>query len=106
MGRAAELATEPAYAHIQKRDGVCGGKSSIDNTRIRVNNVVWLHKHGYAPEQIIIEYPDLSLAQVYAALAYYYDHRAEIEAELAADEGAAERFEQAKAEFLKSRATK
>jgi uncharacterized protein (DUF433 family) len=106
MGRAAALTAEPVYTHIQKQPGVCGGKSTIDNTRIRVNNVVWLHKNGYSPEQILTEYSDLSLAQVHAALAYYYDHPDEIEAELAADEGSDERYERAKAEYLKSHAAK
>jgi uncharacterized protein (DUF433 family) len=88
------------YAHIVKRDGYCGGKAAIDNTRVRVNNVAFLHKQGLTPEQILVEYPDLSLAQAHAALTYYYDHRDEIDAELAAEVGAEERFEKAKAEYL------
>ncbi len=48
---------------------------------------------GKKPQECRVEYADLSLAQVHATLAYYNDHRAEIEAELTADEGAEERFE-------------
>ena len=58
---------------------------------------------GKTPEQILIEYPDLNLAQVHAALAYYYDHQGEIEAELAQDEGSDERYERRKAEALARR---
>ena len=47
---------------------------------------------------------DLSLAQVHAALAYYYDNTAEIEAELERDEAFEEHFERLKAEHLARRA--
>ncbi len=46
------------------------------------------------PEEIVAEYPTLTLADVYAALAYYHDHREEIAADLRADE---ELVEQTKA---------
>jgi uncharacterized protein (DUF433 family) len=96
MATAAKL----IYPHIVKEAGYCGGKASIQDTRIRVNNVIWLHKRGYTPEQILIEYPDLNLAQAYAAIAYYYDHVDEIEAELAEDDGWEEEHERRKAEYL------
>lgn len=96
-------AAKTVYSHITKTPGVCAGKASIDNTRIRVNNVVWFHKEGLRPEQILEHYPDLSLAQVHSALAYYYDHVEEIEAELAAEDEAAADFERRKAELLARR---
>jgi len=94
------------YAHIVKEPGYCGGKAAIGATRVRVNNVVFLHKQGKTPEQILVEYPGLTLAQVHGALAYYYDHQDEIEAELAADEGSDERHEHRKAEALARRPSK
>ena len=72
-------------------------------TRVRVNNVVYLHKQGKTADEIRVEYPDLTHAQIYAALAYYHDHKDEIEAELAEDEGADERYEQRKAKALAER---
>ena len=96
MATAAQL----VQPHIVKRPGYCGGKATIDNTRIRVNNVVFLHKMGKAPEEILVEYPDLSLVQVFAALTYYYDNQQEIDAELAEDEGWEEEHERRKAEYL------
>jgi len=75
-----------SYPHIAKTPGVCGGKACIAGTRIRVNNVVFLHKDGANDEKIREAYPDLTPAQIHAALAYYYDNREEIDAELAADE--------------------
>ena len=96
------MATAPkaTYAHIVKRAGYCGGKAAIDDTRARVNNVVFLHKQGKTPEEIRVVYPDPSLAQVHAALAYYYDHAEEIEAELVADTNWADEHEREKAEHL------
>ena len=99
MATAAKL----VYPYIVKEEGYCGGKAAIGNTRVRVNNVVFLHKQGRTAEQIIVEYPDLNLAQVHSALAYYYDHQDEIDAELARDEGADERYERRRAEALTRR---
>jgi uncharacterized protein (DUF433 family) len=99
-------AAQIVYSHITKRLGVRGGKACIDQTRICVNNVVFLHKEGKSPEQILVAYPDLNLAQVHAALTYYYDHPAEIEAELAEDEGWEEEHERCRAEYLARHAAK
>jgi uncharacterized protein (DUF433 family) len=78
------------YPHVTKTLGVCGGKARIEGTRIRVNNVVFLHRDGADDERIRDAYPDLTPAQIHAALAYYYDNREEIDAELANDEAWAE----------------
>jgi uncharacterized protein (DUF433 family) len=101
MATAAKL----VYPHIVKEPGYCGGKAAIDNTRVRVNNVAWLAKRGMTPQQVLEHYPDLTLAQVHAALAYYYDNRDEIEAELAAEDQADDDFERRKAELLAKRAS-
>jgi uncharacterized protein (DUF433 family) len=78
------------YPHVSKTPGVCGGKACIDGTRIRVNNVVFLHKDDASDDRIRETYPDLTRAQIHAALAYYYDNWEEIDAELAADDAWAE----------------
>jgi uncharacterized protein (DUF433 family) len=44
---------------------------------------------GMTPDEIALEYPHLSLAQVHGALAYYHANRNEIEADLAEEEAAA-----------------
>lgn len=100
------MATAPklAFEYIVKEPNYCGGKAAIGATRVRVNNVVFLHKEGKTIDEIRVEYPDLTHAQVYAALAYYHDHKDEIEAELAAEDQAAEDFERRKAELLAKRA--
>jgi uncharacterized protein (DUF433 family) len=73
------------YPHVTKTEDVCGGKARIEGTRIRVNNVVFLHKEGKDDAGIREAYPELTPAQIHAALAYYYDNREEIERELAED---------------------
>ena len=97
-------AANTVYSHITKTPQVCGGKACIDNTRIRVMDVVWLHKEGLTPQQILDHYPDLNLEQVYAAISYGYGHQEEMEAEFGRDEQAAADFERRKAELLSRRA--
>ena len=41
--------------------------------------------HGLTPEQILEEFPDLDLARIYAALAYYHANKAVIDADIQAD---------------------
>jgi hypothetical protein len=40
--------------------------------------VVWYEVHGLSLDEIVSQFPDLTLADVYAALTYYHDHREEI----------------------------
>ncbi len=63
-------------------------------------DLVWLHKEGRNPEAILAEYEDLTLEQVYAALAYYYGHEEEIEADFVREQEAASDFDRRKAELL------
>ena len=73
--------------HIEINPNKCGGKPCIAGTRIRVWDIhVWHNLRGQSPEQIVAEFPQLSLADVYAALAYYFDHREEIQRQAKQDE--------------------
>ena len=74
--------------YIETTSGVAGGKPCIRGTRTKVSLIARRHEHlGESPDEIVDALPHLTLAGVHAALAYYYDHREEIEAELhAADE--------------------
>jgi len=72
--------------HIERSPDVAGGKPTIIGHRITVQNVViWHERIGLSADEIATEY-DLTLSEVYAALTYYYDHRAEIDASIRADE--------------------
>ncbi len=69
--------------HIEITPNKCGGKPCIAGTRIRVWDVYVLHERlGRTPDEILNEYPDISLADVHAALAYYFDHQAEIDQQM------------------------
>lgn len=71
---------------LVRTPGTCGGDLRIDGTRITVKQIAVWFKQGYTAEEITDMYPHLTLAQVYAALAYYHANRAEVEAELAEEE--------------------
>jgi uncharacterized protein (DUF433 family) len=79
--------------------GVCGGRLRIEGTRITVNQIVTLYKQGLTPEGIADQYSNLSLAQVYTALAYYHANKEEIEIDLADEKEEAIRLER---EFTKA----
>jgi len=65
--------------HIEVASGVAGHKPRIAGHRITVQNIViWHEQMGLSADEIASEY-DLSLSEIYAALAYYHDHRAEID---------------------------
>ncbi len=92
-----------AYPHIAKAPGVCGGKACIAGTRVRVMDIVVLLKRGLPPAEMLEHYSSrpLTLAEVHSALAYYYDHRAEIEADLRNDEKAEAEHEAERARYSK-----
>jgi uncharacterized protein (DUF433 family) len=65
--------------HIEITPGVCSGKPRISGHRIRVQDIViWHEMMGLSPDEILYQYPSITLADVYAALAYYYDNLDEI----------------------------
>lgn len=73
-------------AHITQTPGICGGKPCIAGRRIRIQDVyVWHEFLGMSAEEIASEY-SLTVAQVYAALTYCFDHLASIQADMQADE--------------------
>ncbi len=90
--------------HIDITLGVCGGKPRIAGHRIRVQDVAVLHeRRGLTPDEIIQTYPNLTLSDVHAALAYYFDHREQVEKDLAADAQLAEEVRQATPSRLMAR---
>ena len=68
--------------HIDITPGTCGGKPRIAGTRIRVSQIVLLTEQGQSPDEIVAAYPHVSLAGVYAALAFYHDNREAIDQEI------------------------
>jgi uncharacterized protein (DUF433 family) len=71
--------------HIEVTPGTAGGKARIRGRRITVQDVaIWHERLGKSADEIVAEH-GLTLADVHAALAYYFDHREEIDARLTED---------------------
>jgi uncharacterized protein (DUF433 family) len=79
---------------LARSPDTCGGRVRLAGTRVTVNQIVVWYKQGYGPEEIADQYPQLTLAQVYAALTYYHANRGEIEADLLTEQHEAEQLEQ------------
>lgn len=72
--------------HIESTPGIAGGKPRIAGHRITVQNIaIWHERMGKSADEICAEY-GLTLAEVYTALAFYYDHRAEIDRSIEEEE--------------------
>jgi uncharacterized protein (DUF433 family) len=72
------VATE--FAHIVCTPDILRGEPRIDGEQIRVREIAEAHLAGNSPEEIAADvFPALTLAQVFAALAYYEDHRDEMQ---------------------------
>jgi uncharacterized protein (DUF433 family) len=69
-----------AAGHIRVDDD---GVAWIDGTQVKVLELA-IDKlaHGSSPEEMHFQHPHLSLAQIHAALAYYYDHQPELDADI------------------------
>ena len=74
---------------IDRDPAIRGGRPKIAGTGVSVSRIAAWYRMGLTPEEIALEYPHLSLAQVHGALAYYHANREEIEADLAREEAAA-----------------
>jgi uncharacterized protein (DUF433 family) len=69
--------------HVERRPGVCGGVPVIRGTRFPVRSVVeYVLRQGMTPEEMVVEWKHLTLAKIHGALAYYYDHKREIDADM------------------------
>ena len=85
----------PARTCIESQPSVCGGKPCVAGTRIRVQDVfVWHELQGQSADEIVSRFPQLTMADVYAALSYYWDHRDEIQREMQAESDLVTRLRQ------------
>jgi uncharacterized protein (DUF433 family) len=87
------LLTQPAQKMRVKHPYIiflkshCGGKPIILGTKFPVLAVVYyILKQGMTPEELVQEFRHLSLSQVYDALSYYYENKAEIDQDIALHE--------------------
>jgi uncharacterized protein (DUF433 family) len=67
------------YRYITKTPGVRGGNARIESSRIGVHDIIALLQNGETVDTVPQSFPGITRAQVYECLAYYEDHRAEID---------------------------
>jgi len=67
------------HPHITRAAGISGGEPIIRGTRITVQQVVEMVQAGQSVDDLLTAMPHLTKAQVYDALSYYHDHKAEID---------------------------
>lgn len=69
--------------YISRDEKISGGRPVITGTRIRVSQIALEYERlGWTPDQIVDAHPHLTLAQVHAALAYYYENLEQFRLEL------------------------
>ena len=73
------MPSEVSYRYLTKIPGVRSGNTIVADTRIGVHDVVGLIVNGATIDDVVRSFPELTRAQVYECLAYYEDHRDEID---------------------------
>src|SRR5438270_11907346 len=79
------MSVAATYPHIEK---IGGDPARLERLpRIRVAQIVIDYlNHGWSADEICLHYPHLKRAEVHAAMAYYFDHQPEIDAEIQAEQ--------------------
>jgi uncharacterized protein (DUF433 family) len=84
---AAQGAISSLADYIVKTPGVGGGQARSAGTRIKVKHIyTWVECLGMTPAQVVADFPHLSMAQVHAALTYYWSHPDEIHRDIENEE--------------------
>ena len=74
----ASTTSEHKYVQVNEH-----GFPIITGTTMKVVELVTAQKaYGWSPEEIHFQHPYLSMSQIHSALAYYWDHQAEIDADI------------------------
>jgi uncharacterized protein (DUF433 family) len=81
--------------HIELRTGVRGERAFIVGHRVRVQDIALWNEEGLSADEIVSRVPSITLADVHAALAYYFDHREEIDLQIRDDDAYASSLEAA-----------
>jgi len=68
-----------SYRYLTRIVGVRSGQTIVAGTRIGVHDVIGLIVNGAGVDDVVRSFPELTRAQVYECLAYYEDHRGDID---------------------------
>jgi uncharacterized protein (DUF433 family) len=91
------MAAAPAFdigTLLEIKPSASGGRLCLAGTGISVRQISWLYNEGLTPEEILVEYPHLSLPGIYAAITYYLANKAKMDSEAEADQRQSERDRQ------------
>jgi hypothetical protein len=80
------------YPHIEKLGNCPARLKRVPRTRVAMIVMDYL-AHGYSPDEMVRQYPYLHIAEVHAAMGYYFDNQDEIDAEIRAELVEAEKME-------------
>lgn len=80
--------------HIISTPGVLGGKARIDGTRISVEHIAMAYNSNASIDEIVESYQGITHADVFAALAYYYDNKKEMDERIKRSEKEYEKLHQ------------
>lgn len=75
-----EPAREMTYPHITRDATISGGQPIVEGTRLPVASLIRAHQLAMSFDEILAQYPSLTPAGLHAALLYYFDHQAQIDA--------------------------
>ncbi|MDA1275692.1 MAG: DUF433 domain-containing protein [Verrucomicrobia bacterium] len=78
---------------IIRTPGIKGGTPHLAGTGVTVRTIVRWYNSGLSPEEITLQIGHISLAQVHAALAYYYANQESMDREMAKEQKASDRVE-------------
>src|SRR5712691_6438614 len=76
------IPSELVHPYVERRPGVQGGRPVIKGSRFPVSSIVQNYHRGLSVEEILWDFPHLTPAEVHGALAFYYEHREEIDKEI------------------------
>src|SRR5215208_4306572 len=83
--------TDTRYEHVVLNDSV----PTIAGTTMKVQELVEeTLAHGWSPEELHFQHPYLTIGQIHSALAYYWDHKDEVDREIERDLALADRLRQ------------
>ena len=66
------------YKYLTRIPGVRAGQTIVENTRIGVHDVIALFATGADMNEVLKSFPELTRAKVFECLAYYEDHKEEL----------------------------
>jgi hypothetical protein len=78
------MSLELSYPHVEKPEGEPARLQRIPRVRVAQLAADYL-AYGWSVDEMCRQHPSLKPAEVHAAMGYYFDHQAEVDAEIEAE---------------------